>query len=175
MSSNYSINCAKTAKLNLSNVYPRDLVSLCVGERSIVEANIHFEMEEAVVSIGKNTFIGGSSILCSKKITIGDDVLISFGVTIVDHDSHSVQYSQRKNDVKLWYNGKKDWTNVKRSETRVQDKAWIGMHVIILKGVTVGEGAVVGAGSVVTKDVPPFTLVAGNPARIIRRLDGHDD
>lgn len=51
----------------------------------------------------------------------------------------------------------------------IKDNAWIGMSAIILKGVTVGEGAIVAAGSVVTKDVPPHTIVAGVPARVIKR------
>ena len=51
------------------------------------------------------------------------------------------------------------------------DDAWIGFNSIILKGVTVGRGAVVGAGSVVTNDVPDHTVVAGNPARVIKKLD----
>lgn len=53
---------------------------------------------------------------------------------------------------------------------KISDKVWIGFNSIILKGVTIGEGAVVGAGSVVTKDVPAWTVVAGNPARIIREI-----
>ena len=53
---------------------------------------------------------------------------------------------------------------------RIADKAWLGMNVTVLKGVTIGEGAVVAAGSIVTKDVPPWTLVAGNPARVIKEL-----
>ncbi|MBK8021791.1 MAG: hypothetical protein IPK19_10285 [Chloroflexi bacterium] len=53
---------------------------------------------------------------------------------------------------------------------RICDKAWIGFNAVILKGVTIGEGAIVGAGSVVTKDVPAWTVVAGNPARIIREF-----
>jgi galactoside O-acetyltransferase len=57
-----------------------------------------------------------------------------------------------------------------RKPVKIEDKVWIGFNSIILKGVTVGEGAIVGAGSVVTKDVPPYTIVAGNPARIIREL-----
>jgi galactoside O-acetyltransferase len=66
--------------------------------------------------------------------------------------------------------GKKVWTHVERQPVTIESKAWIGFNVIILKGVTIGEGAIVGAGSVVTKDVPPYTIVGGNPARVIREI-----
>ena len=64
----------------------------------------------------------------------------------------------------------KNWNVVKKSPVIIEDKVWIGTRSIILKGVTVGEGAIVGAGSVVTKDVQPWTVVAGNPAQKIKEL-----
>ena len=64
----------------------------------------------------------------------------------------------------------KDWSVVNSNPIKICDDVWIGMNVIILKGVTVGEGAIVGAGSVVTKDVPAWTVVAGNPARVVKVL-----
>ena len=64
----------------------------------------------------------------------------------------------------------KDWGFVNTKPIKVCNDAWIGMNVIILKGVTIGEGAIVGAGSVVTKDVPAWTVVAGNPARVVKSL-----
>lgn len=64
----------------------------------------------------------------------------------------------------------KNWECVKTKNITIRDDAWIGMNCIILKGVTIGEGAIVGAGSVVTKDVPAWTLVAGNPARVIKQI-----
>lgn len=66
--------------------------------------------------------------------------------------------------------GYKDWIHVKICPVKICNKVWIGFNSIILKGVTIGEGSIVGAGSVVTKDVPPWTIVAGNPARIIREI-----
>jgi hypothetical protein len=86
----------------------------------------------------------------------------------VDHNSHATDWTSRKNDVVAWGQGKKDWSGVTIKPVKISDRVWIGLNAIILKGVTIGEGAIVGAGSVVTKDVPPYTIVAGNPARIIR-------
>ena len=143
---------------------------MTIGERSMFEGGVIFEKNEAQVSIGSGSFIGNSLLLSAMQIDVGQNVLIAFGCTIADHDSHSLDFTQRSRDVELWYEGKKDWSVVKMAPVKICDRAWIGMNSIILKGVTVGEGAVVGAGSVVTKDVAPYTLVAGNPARLVREL-----
>jgi len=147
---------------------------LTVGHGSIVEASIRFDRPGAAVCIGERTFIGASTLICAEAIDIGDDVLVSWGCTIVDHDSHSLVWQNRRRDVDNWFAGSKDWASVERSEVRIGNKAWIGFNVIVLKGVSIGEGAIVGAGSVVTRDVPPYTVVAGNPARPIRELEAHE-
>ncbi len=67
--------------------------------------------------------------------------------------------------------GKKNWDDIAIKPVHVCSRVWIGFNAIVLKGVTLGEGCVVGAGAVVTKDVPPYTVVAGNPARIIKQLE----
>ena len=97
-------------------------------------------------------------------------MLIAFEVLVMDHDSHAMQFESRRHDVRDWMRGTKDWTAVVRWPVRIGNKAWIGARTIVLKGVTIGEGAIIGAGSVVTGDVPPWMLAAGNPARIIRPL-----
>ncbi|WP_396127469.1 acyltransferase [Aurantibacillus circumpalustris] len=104
--------------------------------------------------------------------------MFSWGCTIIDTDAHSLNWDDRKKDVKDWKKGieenqtgkYKDWSKVISKKIVVEDKAWIGFNVIILKGVTIGEGAVVAAGSVVTKNVMPYTLVGGNPAVEIKKL-----
>lgn len=144
--------------------------TLRIGAQSIIEGSLCFERPNAHISIGERTFVGGSTLMSATRIEVGDDVLISFGVNIADHDSHALEFAKRQYDVLDWMHGKKDWTHVKSAPVVIGSKVWIGMHAIILEGVTIGEGAVVGAGSVVTKDVPPMTLVAGNPARVIRTL-----
>jgi len=141
-----------------------------IGPNSNIACNIIADRVGAKFEIGGKTFIGNSTLVAAEKIEIGNDVLISWGGTIVDHDSHSIDFRNRKDDVLDWANGNKNWEHVKISPVKICDKVWIGFGVIILKGVTVGEGAVIAAGSVVTHDVEPWTVVAGNPAKFIKLI-----
>ncbi len=144
--------------------------AVTIGERSSVSATICFDREDATVEIGQGTFLGNSLLVSAGRISIGDGVLISWGVTIVDHNSHSLKWVDRQKDLDNWRLGRKDWQQIVVSPVVIEDRVWIGFNAIVLKGVTIGEGAIVGAGSVVTRDVPPNTIVAGNPARVIREL-----
>jgi acetyltransferase-like isoleucine patch superfamily enzyme len=140
-----------------------------IGANSMVKGSCMLERGGAVLSIGSRTYFA-STISCAERIQIGDDVLISHGGFIADHASHALDFERRRGDVIDTLAGTKDWTHVPTKPTIIGDKAWIGVNAIILMGVTIGEGAVVGAGAVVTRDVPPYTVVAGNPARHIRSL-----
>lgn len=144
---------------------------LRVGNGSIVNCRIDFDGPGGEVKIGHRCFIGASHLVCREKITLGDDVIISWGVTVVDHNSHALDWAHRRNDVADWAQGKKDWSPVDVRPVMIHDKVWIGFGATILKGVVIGEGAVVGAGSMVTRDVPAHTVVAGNPARPVKRID----
>jgi len=162
-----------TARLKWHGVHVdgKNGCGLTVGRNTTVEGDVFFENHNARISIGERTFVGGGSkLVAAESVAVGSDVLISWGTTIVDHNSHSLRFSERSNDVLDWREGRKDWSNVKTGATAIGDKAWLGFNVIVLKGVTIGEGAIVGAGSVVTKDVAPWTIVGGNPARVIREI-----
>lgn len=165
------LTIGKESRLAFNRFSYKDNCSIFIGDQSIVEANFYFDKEGGKIIIGNRTFIGGSKIICAKDIEIGDDVLISWGCTIVDHSSHSLSFRERKEDVTNSLKGNKVWDNVTIKKIKILDKVWIGFDVKIFKGVTIGEGAVVAAGSIVTKDVQPYTLVAGIPARIIKTLD----
>ena len=152
-----------------------------IGENSVLSCRIVLEREIGNVKIGNNTYIGSSTIICAQQVNIGSDVLMAWGITIIDHDSHSLNWEDRANDVRLWREGLlkgeflvssalKNWHVVPMAPVIIKDKAWIGAEAFILKGVTIGEGAVIASRSVVTKDVDPWTLVAGNPARLIKEL-----
>ena len=141
---------------------------LSIGDESIIHADISFEERGGEVRIGSRTFIGRSNPVCYRKLIIGDDVIMSWGVTIVDHDSHSTDWTIRtRHETGV---GRKVWDDVAHAPVTITDKVWIGFNVSVLKGVTIEEGAVVGACSVVTRDVPAYSLAAGNPARLIRTL-----
>jgi acetyltransferase-like isoleucine patch superfamily enzyme len=161
----------KLSQVNIRNVLFKTNNFFEIGSQSIFSGRIVFERENCKVIIGDRSFIGGNSLLdITSDLYIGNDVLISWGCTLIDHNSHSVLFEERKNDVINWIDGKKDWLNVFTKPIVIQDKAWIGFNSIILKGVTIGEGSIVAAGSVVTKNVEPYTVVGGNPARFIKRL-----
>jgi acetyltransferase-like isoleucine patch superfamily enzyme len=160
-----------TAKVRWSSLLRAKSGIIKIGKQSIVNCKIVFDEQNGQVIIGKRCYIGASLIVCHSLIHIGDDVIISWGVTIVDHDSHSIYWSNRCGDVLDWASGKKQWENVNIRPVHIEEKVWIGFGASILKGVRVGRGAVIGAGSIVTNDVPPYTVVAGNPAKEIRVIE----
>jgi acetyltransferase-like isoleucine patch superfamily enzyme len=170
LASHVGVTVHPTAKVNFRGVRYRSGCRLEIGQGSIVEGDIVCERDGACIAIGRNTFIGSSLLASATRIEIGDDVLISWGCNIVDHNSHAVGWKQRSQDVRDWYHNTKDWTHVLVKPVKIGNKCWLGLNVIVLKGVEIGEGAVVAAGSIVTKNVPSWTVVAGNPARVIREI-----
>lgn len=102
--------------------------------------------------IGSNTSIGDrTEIHCGKEVIIGDNCNISWDVVIMDRDYHRLNSQNRV-----------------YKPVHIEDNVWIGCKSLILKGVKVGRGSVIAAGSVVTKDVPPNTVVGGNPAKVLK-------
>jgi acetyltransferase-like isoleucine patch superfamily enzyme len=152
-----------------------------IGPDSMINAHFIFESNQGRIDIGSRTFInGGTRLISRSKIEIGNDVTIAWGCTIYDHDSHSLHWEDRADDLKQQLQNyragenmatEKNWSTVKSKPIIIKDKVWIGFDCVILKGVTIGEGAVIGAKSVVTKDVAPWTVVAGNPAKFIKHLE----
>lgn len=111
--------------------------------------------------IGNNTFIGhGCSIEINQKVLIGNNCLIAGGVMIFDSDGHPHDFRKRRENLPV------DKEDIK--PVIIEDDVWICAKAIILKGVRVGARSIIGAGAVVTHDIPPDTLFAGNPARIIK-------
>lgn len=113
------------------------------------------------IDIGCNSGISNSTFVAANSITIGENVLIGGSCKFYDTDFHPINVNDRLNDNK---------TEIKTAPIEIQDNVFIGAHCIILKGVTICQGSVVGAGSVVTKSVPEGEVWAGNPAHFIRKL-----
>jgi len=108
----------------------------------------------AKLTIGNRVFLNqGVRIACTTEVTIGDNALIADETVILDSDYHGVAGAETKS-----------------ARVRIERDVWLGTRVIVLRGVTIGEGSVVGAGSVVTKSLPPRVFAAGVPARVIRSL-----
>ncbi len=121
--------------------------SFSVGDNAYVIVR-----KNASLRIGSGYINSNSQIVCSKSITIGDGVAIADGALIRDCDDHDIQYDGYE----------------KTAPVVIGDHVWIGQRATILKGVTIGDNAVVAAGAVVTKDVPANAIVGGVPAKVIR-------
>lgn len=138
-----------------------------IGEYVYIDVDFHCEY-------GKHIFIGSRTIInqnCTfidnNYIGIGSDVLIASNVQIYTA-THSTKSSERV--MPEWKPSKSLCLTISKPVT-IHDHAWLGGGVIVLPGVTIGEGAVIGAGSVVTRDIPPFTVAVGNPCRVIKCVD----
>src|SRR5690606_2523452 len=112
-----------------------------------------------------------SRIWSGGEIRIGDRVLIAHDVNIFDNDTHPINAHERhKHYLQIINHGHPKEINLNDSSVIIENDAWICAGAKILKGVTIGRGAIISAGSVVTKDVAPWNVVAGNPAKFIREL-----
>lgn len=171
---------AKTILGEGSKFYPEAKVDNSQSRENIhIGKNTHIRGQFLVfkyggsIKIGNNCYIGdGTRIWSGESITIGDNVLISHNVSIVDTNAHEIDYKERASRYKeLIKNGAWDSKgSIITNPIIIKDNAWISFGAIILRGVTIGEGSIVAAGAVVTKDVPPFTIVAGNPAISVKTI-----
>jgi acetyltransferase-like isoleucine patch superfamily enzyme len=114
----------------------------------------------ANLQIGDYFAMTGGTICCTESITIGNHVGLGANSTVIDTDFHPLTPEARRIDSSAG----------KTAPVIIEDEVFIGMNCLILKGVTIGKSSVIGAGSVVTSDVPPGVIAAGNPARVIRQL-----
>lgn len=145
-----------------------------IGDFSYIDGEIMMLTPEARCVMGKYCFLGAASRLwVQRSITIGDFVLIAPRVDIFDNDSHTLDAATRREDAIDQFERKRPmrYDRVACAEVVIDSDVWIGTRSTILKGVHIGRGAVIAAGSVVTRHVPPYTLVGGNPAREIRKLE----
>ncbi len=136
-----------------------------IGHHTEVLTGTYFDLgPKAHVEIGNFSAVGNCILRAESEITIGNYVMVSFDVVITD--------CERITPVSVNQPCFKRFppANCPPQPVRIGDYVWIGFKVMILAGVTIGDGAIIGAGSVVSEDVPPMTVVAGNPARIVKRM-----
>jgi len=119
-----------------------------------------FKGDDAVIEIGDGTGMSNIMLAARTRITIGKNVALGAGMKVFDTDFHSIDLDDRLADV-----------NIPTKPVTIEDGAFIGGDVIILKGVTIGKASVVGAGSVVAKNIPPGEIWGGNPAKFIKKLN----
>ena len=154
---------------NLQN----DTSKIVIKENTHIRGELLIFRSGGSISIGSGCYLGENSRIWSQsKIVIGDNVLISHNVNIHDTNSHSIDYYERRKDfsrlIQEGHSSEND--HILTQPISIGNDVWIGFNAIILKGIKIGDGAIIAAGSIVTKDVPPFTLVGGNPAEYIKDL-----
>jgi acetyltransferase-like isoleucine patch superfamily enzyme len=145
-----------------------------IGRGASIYLGVMFDLGlHGKVAVGDFTLMNGSRIICDSEVSIGDYCLISWNTVLMDTRRIPLDVAARRRALEQISERQPRQPDIDGSgrPIRIADKVWIGFDSCILPGVTVGEGSVVGARSVVDQDVPPFTIVAGNPARIIRKLD----
>lgn len=164
----YCESCGKS--LNLLCGLPQVIgpLKLYIGDNVTLHGVATFvagkSYDNTVLTVGNNSHLGYQmGISVGTKVIIGDNVLIANRVSLVGYDPHPLDPVLRSQNLPPDESGCGDII--------IEDYAWIGMNSLILKNVTVGKASIVAAGSVVTKDVPPYTIVAGNPAVVVKNLD----
>ena len=133
---------------------------------------IHRGSPKAIITIGNHVGMSSPCIWINEQLTIGNHVMIGGNCMILDTDTHQIDHLARRGEKPA---DKSDIsTTVQSAPITIEDDVWIGANCIILKGVTIGARSIIGAGSVVTKSIPADCIAAGNPCRVIRRINDNE-
>jgi acetyltransferase-like isoleucine patch superfamily enzyme len=148
---------------------------ISVDANSVLRGQLLIFPHGGKISIGQDCYLGdGSRIWSGESVEIGSRVFISHNVNIHDNNAHSIDPQLRyKHFLEIMSTGhpRENTVGIVSQPIIIEDDVWIGFNSIILKGVKIGRGAIVAAGSVVTKDVPEFSIVAGNPAKVVKNIE----
>ena len=149
--------------------------SVVFGDHVSVYAGCSFAIQkDGRCVVGDFTLLNGAIVMAEELVQIGSHCLISWGVGIADSDFHPLEPAQRLIDAQAlapFFKNRPRRPKLKTAPVKIGDNVWIGMNAVILKGVTIGENSVVAAGAVVTKNIPANTIVAGNPAVIVKKFE----
>ncbi len=144
--------------------------TIVAGDRLRLSGNVTFIVaykatDNPTIEIGDEVYFGYATVLaCAEKITVGNRVLFAQGVQIYDNNTHPLDPVARAKNLPV--------ERENCAPVVIEDDAWIGAHATILKGVRIGRGSVVATHAVVSRDVPPMSVVAGNPAKVVKSLSG---
>lgn len=150
-----------------------DPAAIVVGANTHIRGQLLTFWNAGEIRLGAWCYVGeGTRIWSQASISIGDHVMIAHLVDIHDTNSHPLDWQERRRDSEAILSGRGYHlpTQTVSAPIVIEDDAWIGFKAVILKGVKVGRGAIVASGAVVTKDVDPWTIVAGNPAKVVEVL-----
>lgn len=145
-----------------------------IGRGASIYLGVMFDVgPQGRVGVGDFTLINGARIICDAEVSFGDYCLISWNTVFMDTCRLPTSLSARRAELAAMAtrSPRRVEGNAQARPIRIERNVWIGFDACVLPGVTVGEGSVVGARSVVVEDVPPYCVAVGNPARIIRKLD----
>lgn len=145
--------------------------AITIGQGSVCRGVLRLNEPTGRLIIAEDVYVGDDALIsCSARIEIGAGTLVGHGAQLFDNDSHPVDPAGRERQWRRIRYGERQPFTVEQVPVTIGRRVWIGMYALVMKGVTIGDGAVVAAGSVVTHDVPPLTVVGGNPARPLRTL-----
>jgi len=145
-----------------------------IGRGSSVYLGVMFDLgPNARVKLGDYVLMNGARIICDSEITIGNHSLISWNVVLMDNYRLPINPEKRRAALEHvpQTSPRRATADAIAIPIRIGSNVWIGFDCCVLPGVSIGDGAIVGARSVVTQDVPAYTIVAGNPARVVREID----
>jgi acetyltransferase-like isoleucine patch superfamily enzyme len=168
-----NIECGENSVIDSSfcfkHYYATGPIGLRVGRNVTLWRTSLAAQAEGLIEIGDDCYLANASLVCAVRITVGARVLVAGGVTIADSDFHPLEPLARIADaIALSPLGdRRRRPPVEARPVVIGDDVWIGYNATILKGVRVGDGAVIAPGAVVTRDVPPCVEVEGNPARLV--------
>jgi acetyltransferase-like isoleucine patch superfamily enzyme len=157
------------AGARLVNLAAKERVA--IGADSVVRGILRNE-PGGQLRVGRFVYVGDGALLSSAaELVVEDGVLIAHGAQVFDNDSHPIDAAQRESHFRSML-GYRDGVRVvlPGAPVRLGRRSWVGLNAIVLKGVTVGEDSIIAAGSLVTRDVPPATVVGGNPATTVKTL-----
>ena len=161
-------NCAIDSADAFKRYRPQERIGLRLGRDVTIWRTALSIEAEGTVEIGDACYLANAVLVCAERISLGVGVFVGVGATLIDCDFHPLSPAERLAD-SVAISAIGDRSRRPRFETRpiqIGDDAWIGHHATILKGVSIGRGAVVQPGALVTRDVPDGVVVAGNPARV---------